>query len=328
MTSVAPPVLTLSTPMRGARIVGIGAARPSKIVTAATLVAPFGKTVEWLHERTGIRQLARLAKGEDLAALAATASQRALADAGVDVADVDVILVATCSGSPVGGPALSAVLAEQLGARAVASDVNAACAGFCYALSSAGALVGSGSAQTVLVVGAEQMSVMIDPADLGTSILFADGAGAVVVQASEQGQFGIGPTAWSSDGENRGVLEIPDGETHLRMAGQQVFRWAVDEVHKVASSAITRAGLTAADIDVFVPHQANLRIVDAIRRKLRISDAVIATDVADSGNTSAASIPLALSRLRQGGQTRRGQLALLTGFGAGLSIAAQVVVLP
>jgi len=328
MTSPRTPVLTMPTRSSGARISGLGAARPSAIVSAAALVAPFGKTAEWLRERTGIRQVRRLGHGEDLLGLAAKASTRALTDAGIGIDQVDAILVATCSGNSAGRPALSNRLAERLGSHASVTDLNAACAGFCYALASAGALVDTGGAEHVLVVGAEHMSSLIDPADLGTSILFGDGAGAVVVSSSPSGRSSIGPAAWSSDGGQVDVLAVPEGDTCLRMEGPQVFRWAVNEVHKVAARAIASAGLRAGDIDVFVPHQANLRIVDAIKRQLKIGQAAVATDIVDAGNTSAASIPLALARMRSLGQARRGQLALLTGFGAGLSIAAQVVVLP
>jgi 3-oxoacyl-[acyl-carrier-protein] synthase-3 len=329
MTSFAAPVLTMPRRGEGARIAGVGAAQPPGVVSAATLMAPFGKTAEWLRERTGIRQVRRLVAGENLLDLATQAANRALADAGLDIGAVDAIMVATCSGSPAGRPALSAQLARRLGSGAPSSDINSACAGFCFALATAGALIDTGAAGTVLLVGAEQMSALLDPADLGTSILFGDGAGAVVVTASSGADGpGIGPAVWSSDGAHREVLEIPAGDTFMRMAGQQVFRWAVDEVHKVAGKAITRAGLRESDIDVFVPHQANLRIIDAIKRQLKIGNATTATDISESGNTSAASIPIALAKLRQSGQARRGQLALLTGFGAGLSIAAQVVALP
>ncbi len=328
MTLAPAPTLTSQSRPHGARIAGIGAAQPTGVITGAALMAPFGKTAEWLCERTGIRQVRRMIHGEDLLDLTSTAAKAALADAGIDIGAVDVIMVATCSGSPAGGAALSARLADRLRSRAVHYDINAACAGFCFALSTAGGLVETGSAGTVLVVGAEQMSALLDPADMGTSILFGDGAGAVVVTASPDGRCGIGPAAWSSDGSRVDVLEVPTGETFLRMAGQQVFRWAVDEVHKVATKAITAAGLRGSDIQVFVPHQANLRIIDAVKRQLKIGDATTSTDISESGNTSAASIPIALTKLRQTGQVRRGQLALLTGFGAGLSIAGQVVQLP
>jgi 3-oxoacyl-[acyl-carrier-protein] synthase III len=324
----APRPELLAAPARGqAGVFGLGSARASRTVSGAALTERFGKSAEWLLVRTGITSVQRLAPGETLPDLSVAAARNALTDAELDAADIDLVVVATCSADPTQGP-LSRVIARRLAPRAMSFDVNAACAGFCYALSAAGALVSTGAAQRVLVVGAEQMSTLIDPADLGTSILFGDGAGAAVVGAARDDRPGISAPAWSSDGAQAGLLEVPPGETALRMAGSQVFRWAVDEVHKVATTALARAGVRAEDIDVFVPHQANLRIVEAIAKRLGLTRAETATDVVDAGNTSAASIPLALTRLRERGASAGGQLALLIGFGAGLSIAAQVVRLP
>jgi 3-oxoacyl-[acyl-carrier-protein] synthase-3 len=298
-------------------------------VSAAELTSPFGKTAEWLRVRTGITEVRRLARSESLLDLARTAAFDALDDAAVPAADVDLVVVATCSVAPNGSRRpMSRLVADAVAPRAVALDLNAACAGFCYALSSASALIATGSAGTALVVGAEQMSRMVDPADLGTSILFGDGAGAAVVTATNAADRGIAAPAWRSDGAQAAVLEIPEGDTTLRMRGREVFRRAVDEVHDVAAAALANAGVGADDIDVFVPHQANLRIIEAIRSRLGLHGATTAVDVIESGNTSAASIPLALARLRRSGTAGHGELALLAGFGAGLTIAAQVVRLP
>jgi 3-oxoacyl-[acyl-carrier-protein] synthase-3 len=316
------------TGVLGARIAGLGAARPGAALTGAELVAPFGKTAEWLRSRTGIEQVRRLAADEDVLDLTTVAAQAALADAATPAENVDLVLVATCSASPVGEEPLSARLGGRLAPAAVRLDVNAACAGFCYALSAAAGMISTGAAHTALVVGAERMSALLDPADLGTSVLFGDGAGAAVITAASAADGGVGPAVWTSDGSRTDVLEIREDDAFLRMAGQRVFRWAVDEVPKVAVQAIAAAGVRAADIDVFVPHQANLRIIEAVRRKLDLEHAVTAVDVSEAGNTSGASIPIALSTLRRAGQARTGQLALLVGFGAGLTIAAQVVVLP
>jgi 3-oxoacyl-[acyl-carrier-protein] synthase-3 len=319
---------TYRSPQRAARVVGVGAARPAFAVSGTELVAPFGKSAEWLKERTGITGLRRIVAPQTLLELAVSAAQDALVSAGLTAGEVDAILVATCSGSPRGEASLSERLGALIAPRAVAYDVNAACSGFCYALSTAEAMTTMGAADVVLVVGAEQMSSMIDPEDLGTSILFGDGAGAFVVAACDPADHGIGPVAWSSDGAQCGVLMIPEGSTALRMAGPQVFRWAVDEVPKVAAQAMALAGVTAQEIDVFVPHQANLRIIDAVTRRLDLGHATVASDVVEAGNTSAASIPMAVDALQSNGQARSGQLALLAGFGAGLSIAAQVIRLP
>lgn len=311
----------------GARVVGLGSARPDRVVSADELVAPFGKDAAWLEARTGIVELRRLADGEPLECLAVTAGERALADAGDAGRDVGVVVVATCSVDPPDQEDFARRVAARLAPGAVSFVLNSACAGFCHALATARSLVTAGATRAVLVIGAEQMSRIVDPADLGTSILFADGAGAVVVAA--HGDVGaLGPAASSSDGRFTGLLEIPAGKVALHMDGRQVFRWAVEEVHGVAARACALAGVATDDIDVFVPHQANLRIVDAITRKLGLARAVIATDVVRSGNTSAASIPLALDALRRERRTRTGQLALLVGFGAGLSIAGQVIRLP
>lgn len=312
----------------GARIVGLGAAQPSVVVRAEQLGAPFGKTAEWLRARTGIVSLRRLAPDEDLLDLSVAAASEALEDAELDAAELDTVLVASCTGTAAGEPPLARRVAARLAPRSAAFDVNAVCAGFCYALGTAANLIGTGVARAVLVVGAEQMSTVIDPADLGTSILFGDGAGAAVVASCPPGESGVGPLAGDSDGSKEWLLRIPPGEKFLRMHGREVFRWAVDEVHRVAAAACAKAGLTPSDVDVFVPHQANVRIVDAMARRLGLGQAVIARDVTESGNTSAASIPIALAKLRRAGRTRRGQVALLVGFGAGLSTAAQVVTLP
>ncbi len=318
-----------------ARLAGFGAARPDRIVDAATLTAPFGKSAQWLRTRTGIESVRRLGPDDSLVDLAVTAAQRGLADADVTGAEVDIVLVATCSvPADPARPSMARRVAARVAPRALTFDVNAACAGFCYSLSTAAALVATGAARAVLVVGAEQMSRLVDPADLGTSILFGDGAGAAVVVATEPGPDGRGSAgtiatpAWSSDGARAGVLEIPPGTTRLRMQGSAVFRWAVAEVHKVATEALTRAGVRPDQIEVFVPHQANLRIIEAVAERVGVQGALVADDVVRTGNTSAASIPLAVSALRETGVDLHGRLALLTGFGAGLAVAAQVVVLP
>jgi 3-oxoacyl-[acyl-carrier-protein] synthase III len=311
----------------GARVAGIGGAVPDTVVRAPELTERFGKTAEWLRQRTGITELRRLRDGEDLLEQATTAAQAALDDAAMGADEIDLLIVASCSQSACDGP-LSLRLAARIAPHAVAFDLNAACAGFCYALSTARTLIMQGSAKRVLVVGAEQMSRIVDPQDMGTSILFGDGAGAAVVVADALRADAISPAAWSSEGESAHLLVVPPGGRYLRMNGPEVFRWAVDRVHHVAQLACERAGVEPRDIDVFVPHQANLRIVDAMAIKLGLASKVIATDVVTAGNTSAASIPLALTALRRAGRTRSGQRALLVGFGAGLAVCAQVIRLP
>lgn len=311
----------------GARVAGFGGAVPETVVSATELTERFGKTADWLRLRTGITELRRLTDGEDLLEPACAAAQEALADAGLTGADIDVVIVATCSQRAVDGP-LSLRLGARIAPHAVAFDLNAACAGFCYALSTARTMVMHGSARRVLVVGAEQMSRIVDPTDLGTSILFGDGAGAAVVVGDESRTDAISPAAWSSEGEQAELLVVPPGGRYLRMNGPEVFRWAVDRVHHVARLACERAGVHPSEIEVFVPHQANLRIVHAMAAKLGLADKVVANNVVISGNTSAASIPLALTALRRADRTKTGQRALLVGFGAGLAVCAQVIRLP
>jgi len=208
--------------------------------------------------------------------------------------------------------------------------VNAACAGFCFALASASDAVRAGTARHVLVIGAEKLSSWLDWTDRSTSIIFADGAGAAVVgPVTEPGQQpGIGPVAWGSAGDMADKICIADRNSFIFQEGQAVFRWATTELHPVAQAACERAGIAPQDLDVFVPHQANLRIVEAIARKLRVSKARVADDIIEAGNTSSASIPLALSRMIERNEISSGEHALLLGFGAGMCYAAQVITVP
>jgi 3-oxoacyl-[acyl-carrier-protein] synthase-3 len=311
----------------GARVLAFGAARPSRTVPAADLGEPFGRSADWIETRTGIRQLRRLGPDERLETLAVAAAGDAIARAGVPAESLDLVLFASCR-MPTGASPVAGVIGHQLAPHAAVLDLNSACAGFCYGLASADALIRAGTADTVLLIGAEQMSTLLDPADLGTSIIFGDGAGAALLRRATDGQVHIGPVIWGSDGAQASLIEIPERSRGMRMHGQRVFRWAVDEIHAVASAACERAGVAPRDIDVFVPHQANLRIIDAMTRRLDLGSAVVATDVVFAGNTSAASIPMALSRLVDEKRARSGQLALIVGFGAGLSYAAQVLRLP
>jgi 3-oxoacyl-[acyl-carrier-protein] synthase-3 len=228
-------------------------------------------------------------------------------------------------------------VAERLGTRGGALDLNAACAGFCYALGLAAAALESGTASTAVVIGAERMTDWIDWSDRGTAILFGDGAGAAVLTATDQNDIdqngternGIGPVVWGSDGSGRDLIRVPDFERHLAMDGSAVFRWATSSVAAVAEEACARAGVAPTDLAAFVPHQANLRIVQAVARQLGLSeDTVVADDVVDSGNTSSASVPLALARLIETGRVTTGDPVLLVAFGAGLSWAGQVVLCP
>ncbi|SMC53584.1 3-oxoacyl-[acyl-carrier-protein] synthase-3 [Kibdelosporangium aridum] len=314
------------TPVAGARIIGFGAYQPSTVITSEETAKRFGRTGEWVRGRTGIVSLRKASAAETVQEMAIAAGQQALANSGVEGSRIGLVIVASCSAeSPI--PDAASEVAHRIGARmAGAFDLNAACAGFCYALTVAADVVRNGSAEYVLVVGTERMTAWVDPADLGTSILFGDGAGAAVVGPSAQP--GIGPVVWGSDGQGADLIRIPDFTRGMHMEGQAVFRWATMEVHPIALAACERAGVKPGDLAAIVPHQANLRIIHAMAKKIGAPGAVVAQDVVQSGNTSAASIPLALQRLIEAKAIERDSLALLIGFGAGLSYAAQVVTLP
>jgi 3-oxoacyl-[acyl-carrier-protein] synthase-3 len=318
--------LRQATGVAGARIVGFGAYQPSTVVTSEETAQRFGRTGEWVRGRTGIVSLRKADKGETVHEMAVTASRQVLANCGLDASRVGLVIVASCSADS-SMPDVASGLARSVGARtAGAFDLNAACAGFCYALTVAADVVRNGSAEYVLVVGTERMTAWIDPADLGTSIIFGDGAGAAIVGPSANP--GIGPVVWGSDGQRADLIRIPDFTHGMHMEGQAVFRWATTELHPVALAACERAGVKPRELAAIVPHQANLRIIHAMAKKIGAPDAVVAQDVVRSGNTSAASIPLALQRLVEAKAIAPDSLALLIGFGAGLSYAAQVVTLP
>ena len=308
--------------LAGSRLLAVAGARPTLSVDAAELGAPYGKDAAWVNARTGIDTVRRVGPDDDIAELAIRAGREAVRAAGVDV---DFVVTATCSAPP--GPRRNDAVAAALAPGIPHVELNVACSGFCYALASADAMIRTGQAEHVVVVAAEQMSRYLDPADLGTSIIFGDGAGAAVLGPADEP--GVGPVVWGSDGSQAQLIACDsDGENYLRMQGQSVFRWAVELVPRIAAEACRRAGVALSDIEVFVPHQANLRIIDAVARRLGLEHAQIADDVTSTGNTSAASVPLALEALTAAGRARSGALALLVGFGAGLAYAAQVVRLP
>ncbi|OLT14893.1 3-oxoacyl-ACP synthase [Pseudonocardia sp. CNS-139] len=325
--------LNVAPSVAGARILGIGSSQPGKVVTNDDLARTMDTNDQWIRERVGIRERRIADEGTLLVDMAAEAGARAVKDAGLTPADVDTVIVATCT-MPTPIPNAAAQTADRIGIAAPgAFDLNAACAGFCFALGTAADLVRAGSAKNVLVVGAEKLSEWMDWTDRTTAIIFADGAGAAVVGAAQDpAAVGIGPVAWGSAGDMAQTIHIKE-ETHaLTQEGQAVFRWATTQIAPVALRAVELAGLTPADIDVFVPHQANLRIIEAVAKKLRShgarEDMVVADDIVHSGNTSSASIPLAMDHMRADGRLRSGDTALLVGFGAGLSYAGQVVVCP
>ena len=311
---------------RTAGIAGVGMAVPPEVVTNEPISERLGVDAGWIESRTGIRERRHAAPGETLAGLAVRAGRAALADAGVEAADLDLVLVATVTPDQI-LPNAAPVVAHRLGAvRAGAMDIGAACTGFVSALSMATAQVETGRANRVLVIGAETLSRFTDPDDRRTAGLFADGAGAAVVGVSDEP--GIGPVVWGSDGAKATAIQIPRRGAPIEMEGQAVFRLATTMMGGVALEACRRAGVAPADIAVVVPHQANLRIVDAIVRQVGATHAIVARDIVDSGNTSAASVPLALSRLVETGEAPTGEPVLLLAFGAGLTFAGQVIACP
>ncbi|HTY72049.1 MAG TPA: beta-ketoacyl-ACP synthase III [Actinomycetes bacterium] len=327
-----------SSPSRASRLLGFGAYRPSRVVPNSEIVDRIDSSDEWIRERSGIAERRVAGDGETVLDMATWAAEKALANAGLTADRIGLVVVATVTYLRQ-TPAAAPIIADRLGANGSAAfDISAACAGFCYGLELAADAVASGSTEHALVIGVERLSDLTDSYDRGSAFIFADGAGAAVIGPSDVPL--IGPVAWGSDGSQADAIEQAESWDALRdnpeirfpalsMKGQQVFRWAVYDMPKVAQRALDAAGVKASDLDVFVPHQANLRIIDAMVRQLDLpEDVVVAKDIIDTGNTSAASIPLAVSRLLESGQAKSGDLALFIGFGAGLAYAAQVVVLP
>nr|EIF94244.1 3-oxoacyl-ACP synthase [Streptomyces tsukubensis NRRL18488] len=296
---------------------------------------------EWIRRRSGISTRRWAGADETVADMGVQAGSRALTTAGLEGGSVDTLLVSTVT-HPYQTPAAAPEIAERLGMRSVpAFDVSAACAGFGYCVALADCAIRAGDAQCVMVVAAEKLTDITDPDDRTSAFLFADGAGAVVVSAtSAPGHYGIGPVAWGSDGSRLSVVgqqpswaafhpDNPGPRPALRMRGQELYRWAVSELTKVCTRAVTAAGVDLSELSAFIPHQANARITDALAKALGIPGHVVcAHDIEHSGNTSSASIPLAMEHLLSTGAVRSGDLALLLGFGAGLTYAALVVELP
>ncbi len=321
-----------------ASILGIGAYRPTRIVANDELVAAIDSSDEWIQQRSGIKQRRFASPEETIQMMSVGACREALARAGIEASQVDAVIVATVS-HMMQTPAIAPAIATELGCgQPVAFDISAACAGFCHGVTLASDMIRGGSATYALVVGVERLTDILDLEDRGTAFIFADGAGAVLVGPSET--TGIGPVVWGSDGEHFDYIRQRDDwrdvmasdekvMPHLTMQGSAVFRWASFAMAKVGLEAIERAGVSVDDLDCFVPHQANMRITDAMARSMKLPATVkIARDVAEQGNTSAASVPLALHRMVADGDATSGDLALLIAFGAGLAYAAQVVVVP
>ena len=325
----------------GARILSVGSYRPRRVVTNEEIIGRIDSSDEWIRERSGIVSRRWAAAGETVIDMAEAASRVAIERAGLTGGEIDAVIVATVT-HLYQTPSAASLLAHRLGtAGPMALDVSAACAGFSHGVGLANDMIRGGSASTVLVVGSVVMSNNTNPNARGSAFIFGAGAGAVVIGGSSE--TGIGPTVWGSDGAQWDVIrqdrpwdayhaELGDGDPAwptLTMAGPTVFRWAVWEMSPVARKALDAAGVTPGDLTAFVPHQANVRIIDAMAKQIQLPpNVLIARDIREAGNTSAASIPLAMDALLAEHPQAHGGLGLLIGFGAGLAYAAQVVQLP
>ena len=322
--------MRLTEGQAAARVLAFGGYQPARVVTNEELAKSVDTSDEWIRSRVGIASRRIAGPDETLADMAVQAGGKALAGSGLPADDIDLVIVATCT-PEVQIPNTAATVARRLGIVAPgAYDLNAACAGFCYALANAADAVRAGTARNVLVIGAEKLSQWVDWTDRSTCIIFADGAGAAVVgPVADPGDApGIGPVFWGSDGDLADKIYIEDRNSFIFQEGQAVFRWATTALAPIARAACERAGVDPKELAAFVPHQANLRIVEAIARRIGAPQALVANDIVNAGNTSSASIPLALSRMIERGEIPSGAPALLVGFGAGMCYAAQVITVP
>jgi 3-oxoacyl-[acyl-carrier-protein] synthase III len=314
----APPLVRC-----GAEMIGVGTALPATIVPNATVAEELGIDAEWILKRTGIEERRSAQPGERLFEFAAAAGAEALAEAGVAAAEVDLIVVATTSNEDL-MPAAAPRVADVLGAtEAACYDVNSACTGFLSAVSVACGQIESGRAVNVLVIGADLMMPLTDPSDRATAAVFADGAGAVLMRGTLESR--VGPIVLRSDGSKADLIKIDRNELVIRMQGHETFRYAVDLMSSSTTEAVALAGLTLDDVDLFVYHQANARILRAVGERLSLAPSRVINSIAKLGNTSAATIPLALAQAKHAGQLRQGARVLLGAFGAGVSWGATVI---
>lgn len=318
-----------------ARLLSVASYVPSRVVDNAEMCTFIDSSDEWIQQRTGIAERRWVGEGETVETMALAAARTAVERAGIDPADIGAVIVSTVTYFHQ-TPSLAAKLAYELGTNGAAFDISAACAGFCYGLAQAESLVRSGAAKYAVVIGVEELSRFTDIHDRSTAFLFADGAGAAVVGPSETN--GIGPVVWGSDGSQADAInqtsewsEAMQGGTqpYIAMDGRAVFKWASGFIADATKKVLEVAQLSPEELDVFIPHQANNRITDAMLRHLKLPEnVVVARTIKQFGNNSAASVPMAMDQLLSTGQAKSGQTALLIGFGAGLVYAGQVVTLP
>ncbi|TRZ73506.1 MAG: ketoacyl-ACP synthase III [Streptomycetaceae bacterium] len=336
--------MSISVPaMTNSAILSVGSYRPKRLVPNSEIVDRIDSNDEWIQQRTGIQSRRFAGDDETVISMAQAACESALRRSKLTMADIDTLILATIS-YPFQAPSAATELINVLGnPKAAAFDISAACAGFCYGVAMASDLVRARTSKNVLVVGVEKLSDFTDPDDRATSFIFADGAGAVVIGQSDHP--GIGPAAWGSDADSRDAILLnpaytefrnsPDkgvaelGWPNISQQGQAVYRWAVFTVSKVGLKALEAAGVTVDELGAFIPHQANMRIIESMAKEIKLpANVVIADDIRVNGNTSAASIPLAMDVLLEAHPELHGTLALLIGYGAGLVYAGQVVQLP
>lgn len=322
----------------GAKVTGIGTYRPKLIVKNNDIAAKINSSDEWIRERSGILERRYANANETVVSMAVQACNVAIKNSGITPSEIDLVILATAT-NPAQLPNLAMEIAHEIKAfNAGAFDIGAACSGFTYAISMANSSVVSGDSKNVIVVGSERMTDFVSEFDRGTAFLFADGAGAFVISQSKE--FQISNSVWGADGSLKDWIcmtknwpefyENPnDGFPALKMEGQKVFRWAITEMVGIAQKILDEAGVSVEELGAFVPHQANMRITDHIAKSLKLpAHVAIARDGTTMGNTTAATIPLALDTLKKNGEVKSGELALLLGFGAGLAYCGQVIVVP
>jgi 3-oxoacyl-(acyl-carrier-protein) synthase III len=336
--------MSIKLPVMGnSQILSVGSYRPKRLVPNSEIVDLIDSSDEWIQQRTGIQSRRFAGPDETIITMAQAACESALIRAKLTIDDIDTVILATIT-YPVQAPSAATDLIRVLGNPKIAAfDISAACAGFCYGVAMASDLVRAGTSKNVLVVGVEKISDFLDPTDRGTAFIFGDGAGAVVIGQSNEPL--IGPSVWGSDAESREAITLspaytvfrnsPDkgvtelGWPNISQQGQAVYRWAVFTVGKIGIKALEAAGVRPDELGAFIPHQANMRIIESMAKEIKIpANVVIADDIRVNGNTSAASIPLAMDVLLENHPELHGTLALLIGYGAGLVYAAQVVQLP
>jgi 3-oxoacyl-[acyl-carrier-protein] synthase-3 len=310
----------------GSKILSLGHYQPARVLTNDDLAQMVDTNDEWIQSRVGIKER-RIADTETVADMAAAAAEKALAASGLTADDIDLVIVATCSSAD-RSPNVACRVALKLGLGTPAAfDLNTACSGFSYALANADHAIRAGAARNAIVIGVEKLSEITDWTDRKTCVIFGDGAGAAVVTATAEGEpAGISPVVWGSAPSE--AIRIEGWRPYIEQDGQSVFRWATTAIPPLARQVCEKAGYDPTDIAAFVPHQANLRIIEPVARKLGAVNAIVARDIVESGNTSAASIPLALSKMVERGEIKSGSPVLLIGFGGGLTYAGQVVRCP